>query len=304
MREPTRHEPTRHELRIDGRLRAFTAVGADEGPEGRALVIAFHGSTQTGAGFRDFTGRALDRLAAEGRAVVLYPDGWRGHWNDDRRENWFAARRVGIDEVAFFHALVAHAAERYRTGPVHVVGYSNGGEMVLTLLHRVPEALAGAVVISATQPVPENWLSEQGGTSPRPSPVVVVHGTADPVVPYHGGPMPWYARWLFRVSGAALSAPQTAEYLARRNGIDAAPDEAEVPSRRGMVQPARRARQRPAVSRIRYGAGPGEVVLYRVEGGGHTVPGSPPAPAILGATADVPALQDVVGALIEGAHAE
>lgn len=71
----------------------------------------------------------------------------------------------------------------------------------------VPHSLSGAAIIAATQPVPDNFdLSADPAT---PLPVLLIHGTKDPLVPYDGG---MASLWGFRPRGLGRSAPETAEY--------------------------------------------------------------------------------------------
>ena len=93
-------------LSVAGRPRSFTVIGDPDGPQERALVLVFHGSKQNGEAHRRFTGRALDELAADGQAVVVYLDGYRGNWNDARAESSFPARKVQVDDVAFVRAVI------------------------------------------------------------------------------------------------------------------------------------------------------------------------------------------------------
>jgi polyhydroxybutyrate depolymerase len=143
---------------------------------------------------------------------------------------------------------------------VYAVGFSNGGQMVMRLMHEVPSALAGAAILSATQPAPENFAPD----NPRelPVPVMFVHGTDDPITPYAGGMAKMYR---FRPRGLGLSAPETAAYYAHRNGITAAPT--VTPFTPAPTSPTRvertdyRQTDRPPVT------------LYTVYGGGHSIPG-------------------------------
>jgi polyhydroxybutyrate depolymerase len=280
------------QLSVAGRLRTFTTVGDLDGPAGRALVIVLHGSRQTGAGHRAFTGRALDGLALEGRAVVAYLDGYRGNWNDARAASRFPARLEGVDDVGFVRAAIdalvaSHRIDRAR---VIVVGYSNGGQMALRLLHEAPELLAGAVVIAATMPAPENFLAPPAGTPVVPRPVALVHGTADRIVPYGGGAMSRFARAFFRVGGRTLSAPETAAALAARNGITAPPTSEELPA-------AHPRRTRVTRTTLRQDGRP-TVTLDTVHDGGHTVPGPKAAPAVLGRTSHDVAVADLVAGML------
>lgn len=283
-------------LSVAGRPRSFTVIGQADGREDRALVLVFHGSRQDGEAHRRFTGRALDQLATDGRAVVVYLDGYRGNWNDARAESSFPARTDQIDDVAFARAVIDSVSRTHRFDPHAVVGvgYSNGGQMVFRLLHEAQELLAGAVVVAATMPDRDGFLAGFSETSERPLPIALVAGTADRIVPFAGGRMAWWARAMFKVGGVALSAPATAEYFARRNGITTAPVDSPLPERDGG----------PHSTRMRETAyretGREPVTLYSVLRGGHTVPGTTPAPAMLGRTGTDRAIDEIVGDMIVG----
>ncbi|MEU4236798.1 dienelactone hydrolase family protein [Actinoplanes sp. NPDC026619] len=231
--------------------------------EGRDdLVLIFHGSKQTGRKHRDFTGRIFDALPA----TVVYLDGYRTNWNDARAASSFPARRENIDDVGFARAVI----EKLRpAGRVFVIGYSNGGQMAMRLAHETPELLAGAAVIAATMPAPENFLL--AAADPAPMPMLLIHGTKDPIIAYGGGELSWWARKMFKVGGRSLSMPEAAAYFAARNGIDTAPVATRVSAQ---------------VERTDYRqADHPPVALFTVHGGGHTIPGPRRAPFILGRTA-------------------
>lgn len=244
---------------VGDRTRTLTVVHHRQAGAGTVpIVLVFHGSMQTAAGIRSFTGNTFDRIGAQSGAVVAYLDGHKKHWNDARIVNTSAARTDGVDDVAFAKAAIDLLQHRYGgdSAQVHVVGFSNGGQMVIRLIHEVPSALAGAAILSATQSVPENFAPD--APQQQPLPVLLVHGTQDPIVPYDGGMAKMYR---FRPRGLGLSAPDTAAYYARRNGITTAP----------AVTPAGPPSQ---VDRTEYRQ-PGHqpVTLYTVREGGHTIPG-------------------------------
>jgi polyhydroxybutyrate depolymerase len=279
-------------LDIGTRTRTYSVVGEPH-PGGVPLVVVLHGSRQSGAIHRAFTGGALDRLATEGRAVVAYLDGYRGNWNDARRASAFPARIEDIDDVGFVRAVIdrlgtTHGIDK---GRVVAVGYSNGGQMALRLLHEAPELLAGAVVVAATMPVAEDFTAGFSWTAPHPVPVSIVAGTEDRIVPFSGGRMAWWARKLFKVDGTALSAAATAAYFARRNGIDASP------TTRPLVREDPRDA---AMERTDYrGPGRASVALITVKGGGHTVPASKAAPRVLGRTGRALTIDAIVEELVD-----
>jgi polyhydroxybutyrate depolymerase len=164
--------------------------------------------------------------------------------------------------------------------------------MVIRLLHERPDLISGAAVIAAQQPALENFLV--AGRPVVPKPVLLFHGTKDRIVPYGGGEMAAWARFAFKAAGAMLSAPETAAYFAGRNGITVPPVTAELPPRDGQAGRTRVSRTRVSLTRVsrtrvsrtdyRQDGRP-PVTLYTVHGGGHTIPGPKPSPALMGRTA-------------------
>jgi polyhydroxybutyrate depolymerase len=238
------------------------------------LVLVFHGSNQTASVIRGFTEPSFDSYVARYGAVVAYLEGYRKHWNDARRSSNFAARVEGYDDVAFAAAAIDELQRRFGIdpAPAFAIGFSNGAQLVLRLVHEIPNRLAAVALISATQPVPENFAPSADAAQPMP--VLLIHGTKDPLVPYQGG---MASLWGFRPRGLGLSSPQTAEYFARRNGIRTAPETADGP----VVSPT----DGTHIERTSYRErGLAPVTLVTVHGGGHVIPGRKPAPRIMGRT--------------------
>ncbi|MEV1014872.1 PHB depolymerase family esterase [Micromonospora sp. NPDC049801] len=265
----------RDSITVNGTRRTYEIIGSADGNPGRSLVLVFHGSKQTGAKHRKFIGRAYDALAETGAAVVIYLDGHKGNWNDARRESSFPARTDNSDDVGFVRALIEKVALSHDIDParVYAIGYSNGGQMVIRLAHETPVLIAGAAVIAATMPAPENFLL--GDASPAPMPVLLINGTKDRIVPYAGGAYSWWARLAFKVGGRNLSAPESAAYFAAHNGITAQPTSTKLPAANAATSIERTEYRQP---------GHPSVALYTVRGGGHTIPGPAKAPAVLGRT--------------------
>ena len=284
---------------VAGRSRTLTVVHRKGSNAGKVpVVLVLHGSLQTASVVRSFTGSTFDRIGAQAGAVVAYLDGYRKHWNDARISNSSAARTDHVDDVAFVKAVIDLLERRYGgdRSQVYAVGFSNGGQMVMRLIHEIPSALAGAAVLSATQIVPENFAPD----SPQEQslPVLFVHGTKDPITPYAGG-----MAKMFRVSprGLGLSAQDTAAYYAHRNGITATP----------TTTPVTAASTEPTwVERTDYRQ-PGHqpVTLYTVHEGGHTIPGPKTAhPRILMGRTDhtldtAQAINDFFGLAAHSQHA-
>jgi polyhydroxybutyrate depolymerase len=256
-------------LTVDGHHRTFLSVAPLDLPTGAPLIVVFHGSYQSGQGVRDFSGGAFDELAAREKLMVVYPDAYKKLWNDARIESNYPARLEGYDDVAFFLALVAHFTQTagIDASRVYVAGYSNGAQFVNRLVHEVSDVLAGAALIAATQPAPENFPA---GMPSNSLPVVLIHGTGDRLVPYEGGMASF---WGFRPRGLGLSHLATAEYLAARNGITTTPVVRKLPAARSAKTSLTvrdwTSPDRPSVRAI------------TVEGGGHVIPNQRKSAAII-----------------------
>jgi polyhydroxybutyrate depolymerase len=142
-------------------------------------------------------------------------------------------------------------------------------------------------------PAPESFLAPASDRESHPVPVLLVHGTKDPIVPYQGGRFPAWARRAFQVGGTSLSAPETARYLARRNGITGEAAVVRVPA-------GGRGRARTWIEQTDFREeGRSPVRLLTVHGGGHTVPGPRRAPFVLGRTARVPSIPSLMAEFLE-----
>jgi polyhydroxybutyrate depolymerase len=141
-------------------------------------------------------------------------------------------------------------------------GLSNGGGMSFVLSCALADRIAAVGTVAAAHMLPFAWCADE-----RPMPLINFHGTDDRVVPYEGGET-WVAPVVF---------PDVEAWTARwadRNGCGPAAVESRVAAdvtRREWVGCADGA----------------SVVLYTVQGGGHTWPGGEPLPEwFLGATSE------------------
>jgi len=259
VRNPDQYNSERVTLRHDGRDRTFVVVTPDGvGPEAPVLLY-FHGSLQNGNVARNFTGRTFDTMAAERGIRLVYPDGVDRHFNDTRLQLREKTRQLGVDDVGFTRAIV----DWLGATSVHACGYSNGGQMVMRLLHDAPGLLTGAATFAATMPADNNRVAGLG-TDLVPTPYLAIHGTADHIVRYDGGVAgldPAHTR------GELISALASAEYFAGVNGLGEA-DHTRFSPVEGVT-----------VDRWD-GAAP--VELWSIDGMGHLVPTPKQLPASVG----------------------
>ncbi|MHC4126748.1 MAG: extracellular catalytic domain type 1 short-chain-length polyhydroxyalkanoate depolymerase [Planctomycetota bacterium] len=208
------------------------------------LLLGLHRWLESGQAMAYMT--SFNEIADREGFIVAYPNAAGGSWDTFGGEYRDDIRFVlaVIEEVA-----AAHPIDR---GRIYVTGASNGGFMTHVLACAAPETFAAAAPVKGLMPAA---LAEEH-PSGLPMPILVIHGTNDGVVPY-GARSVLGARTLTVDGGVA--------YWAARNGCDPAPVVEELED----GDPDDKTR----VTVERYAGGAAPVVLYRVEGGGHTWPG-------------------------------
>jgi len=235
------------------------------------LVFVLHGGGGEGPKVARLTG--FSRLADREGLVVVYPDGINNHWNDGRNVMRFRAQRENVDDVGFVAALIERCAKQAKvdTTRVYAAGISNGGMMCYRLACDLPDKLAAVAAVSAAmaEDLPDSCPPG------KPISVLAINGTEDPLVPWQGGGVGLLAK-----RGRVLSVPQTIDFWVRRNHCDPVPTVTALPDKDpndGLT-----------VRREYHGNGQdgAEVILYAVEGGGHTWPGGAERPAQFGRRSD------------------
>ena len=177
--------------------------------------------------------------------VVVYPDGIDLSWADGRGAS--VPDRQGVDDVGFLVALADRLTQDFGIdrGRVFATGMSAGAFMANRL------GCARADVFSAIAPVAGTLGSAFPCAPSQPVSVLQIHGTADNVVPFNGGPM-------VGRGGASdiLPAPAMAQRWRELNGCPAPVEDSPAPSVHRFTSA---------------GCGGGtEVAFVQIDGGGHT----------------------------------
>jgi polyhydroxybutyrate depolymerase len=217
------------------------------------LVISIHGFAEWPAHQMGIS--HWNDLADEYGFLVVYPSG------TDFPKRWRTTRFDPGDpliDVVFISDLIDALSAEYNIDPdrIYANGLSNGGGMSYVLSCELSERIAafGSVAGAYTYPLEDCDPS-------RPVPAILFHGTADPVVPYQGGPsrsfdipFPVIRDWV--------------EALAEAHGCGRDPAMLPVIG---------------AVSGVRFEGcrDDAEVVFYSIAGGGHTWPGGDPLPEFI-----------------------
>jgi len=216
----------------------------------RTAIIVLHGANN-GSGRRVQTYLGLDEAARGAGAVMVYPDALESGWN--------FTGEAGPDDSAFLRSLAAKlvadgVADRRK---IFLIGVSTGGMLALRVGCQTPDYLAGVGALLAGLPTK---LAE--GCKPPPLAFLLLNGTANPLIPYQGGPIK-----LRGVKGEVVSAEATMAPFAAANDCSIQRTSHEFPDR-DLDDGSR-------VIMERLNGCKHMVELVRVEGGGHTLPGRP-----------------------------
>jgi len=240
-------------------------------PEGDTvpLLFSFHGLGSTGTDQIDLT--AFDALAEQEGFIAVFPDateldpddypeaelpdleGAEIQWNLGGDSLQYYA---GIDDVGFVSDMVAWFDNNYSidAGHIYSTGMSDGALFSYLLAFNLTDTFAGIAPVCGPMP----WGF--GNLTATPITVILMHGTLDPILDYDG----------YGGSGgnATYSVDETIAFWCGVDNITTEPVET-------VWGPT--SKDSTVVHRYVYsGETDGtEVILFKVEGGGHTWPGGP-----------------------------
>ncbi|GLV55544.1 esterase [Dictyobacter sp. S3.2.2.5] len=211
------------------------------------VIIIFHGHGGTASDAEQGTG--FSQLADKEHFIAVYPQGLP---DDQQLPMWasIGPYDYNIDETVFMNNMLDKLSKDFciDSQRIYATGFSNGGGMSGFVACQLSTRIA------AVSPISGNYYPLQAGCHPRrPVPMLEIHGSADPIVPYNGisakvnpqWPLPAVQDWLHE--------------WAQRNGCTQGP---EVFARdknstgfrwTGCHQDA-------------------SILHYRIEGGGHSIP--------------------------------
>jgi polyhydroxybutyrate depolymerase len=259
-------------LRLDERDRRFILVTPPgmKTDEPIPLVFFFHGAGGN-AEQASHTYGWMEKARAK-KFIIVFPEGLGT--NPDKvpsfaeNPNIWRDERSGtpglVNDVHFFEMLLKELQTCLPVDPrrIFVTGFSNGGAMTFALGARFSDRIAAIAPVGSQSFVHIDALA-------RPLPVYYLVGTADPLIPFHGGTVA-----LPLGTGAWPPVQESVDTWVRLDGCRPLP---EVSDKHG-------------VRVFTYGPGrdDSEVVFTTVEGNGHHWPGTvePLPPLLSGPTLD------------------
>lgn len=243
-------------------LLSVTASAADET---RPLVILLHGHGGSARQVFGLTGKpsplSVWRAIGQRENILVAAldgntgrDGQQG-WNDCRAD---APNNPDSDDVAFALAVIEREIRERRADPqrIYLMGMSNGAMMAYRLALALPVPIAALAAVSGGMAVDDECRRKPRGTA-----VLLIHGTADPLAPYHGGEVGFGNR---KNRGKILSVDSVLDYWIAANGLS--------PELNLTVIPPKSAASRIVRKSYSDSQGRARLVLVQVEGGGHIEP--------------------------------
>jgi len=245
----------------DGVLRQYLLYVPNDytGQEEWPLIINYHGWTSSPNAQMTIHSK-MNFVADTAHFLVAYPQGLQifipgfgqgAGWN---LPGYIATQ----DDISFTDSLLDHIDADYSidSARIHATGWSNGCQFSFYLAHRLPDRFASVGGVSG--PLTYELLDSLNAAPGRPLSALLMHGTADGLVPYTGVP------------GLITAAPATASYWASRNNCSPDSIVTDLPD---IV-----ANDNSTVTLIEYVDcdDDTEVLLYRINNGGHGWPGTGP----------------------------
>lgn len=237
---------------IERSYRVYVPVVYD-GAEAVPLILNLHGYTSNA--FEQEVYGDFRSVADTANFILVHPDGTEDisgttFWNA------FGNPAETVDDIGFLSALIDTIASDFNIdlNRVYSTGMSNGGFMSYTLACQLSHRIAAIASVTGTMVT----VNLNACNCEHPMPVMQIHGTADPTVPYLGSPQGF------------VPVEDLVEHWADFNNCDPTPVETAVPNT-NLADGC-------TADRFVYTGGDNgsTVELYRVNGGGHTWPGSNP----------------------------
>lgn len=232
------------------------------------VMLVFAGLKMKGTDMIAATG--MNGVSNRHNFIVVYGEPAGGEWQDGMKNRPY-------DDVAYVQAVLNKLATICNTDThrVYAVGLSNGGFFCQLLACSLPSKIAAIAVVSATGM--EQAL--QKSTGERAIPCMFFLGTDDPLINWQDGKTKTLGKYAKRVGvseidpalleiarfGGFYSVPDLISFWTNHNKCQGAPSESYEPDK----DPSDGMKVKKSV----WGRRGNAVVLYTIEGGGHTWPG-------------------------------
>ena len=235
----------------------YTPTGAKQETAKQPLVLVFHGGGGTAKGISREVGRSLHKMADRDGFFVAYPNAVDKMW-DLGAGVISESLDVRIDDRRYFGDLIDKLVRSLPIDDrrIFATGISRGGQASYFVACAHPDRIRAIAPVAMPMPV---YMLDECANAPATA-IAILNGTDDPLVPYDGGRIKVGKRERDEV----MSTDNTVEFWRAKNGCPADEKEDRVINTR---------KDRMQVHKTHWvNCEHGAVVLYRIEGGGHTWP--------------------------------
>lgn len=262
--EPTSGVAETIRLEVGEEQRVYDVYVPESADGPMPVVLSYHGFTQSSEAQAELS--RLESAAETDGFIAVFPqgsqpdDGAPPYFNIETIDEPALAEDVEFTEAVLDEIEAEHCVDRSR---IYAMGWSNGGMFASTLACQLSDRIA------AVAPVAGVLMLDDCGE--RSVPILITHGTADPLVPFDGDDPDHLRNAAVMLGaneieaemfgGADLDVLAYVDMWVAHNGCDLEPATEEVASE---------------VTVFEYGSceSGADVVFQVVDGGGHAWPGT------------------------------
>jgi len=257
---PATGELTEHTIAVGDRVRDYlfyVPPGLANSAEPRPLVMVFHGGGGKSKQIEKEVGPTLEPIADREGFFIVYPNAVDKMWD-------FGAGKVSeqlkerVDDRRYFGDVLQELTSGFPIDEsrIFATGISRGGQASYFVACTFPGEIRAIAPVAMPMPVFMRQLCADATSTG----VAIFNGTDDPLVPYGGGEI----KVGRKTRGEVMSTDATVDFWRTVNGCSPDPTTTETIDNKD---------DKMRVVKTSYEQCEGDpVLLYRIEGGGHTWP--------------------------------
>jgi polyhydroxybutyrate depolymerase len=247
-------------IMVDGLEREYILhLPKNYGSENLPLVMVFHGGGGNAGQMKNHT--KFNKLSDKENFIVVYPNAVDKNWSDGRIGEKLPMQR---DDVKFISNLIDTLTAKYKvdTKRVFSTGISNGGFFSIYLAYKLSDKILAIAPVTAN--IAENLADE---FKPEyPVSILLINGTKDPLVKYDGGAVGFGEDGFGR--GKSVSTDRTIQIWTKNNECSQSPLVEDIDNK-NLADKCKATKY--IYNNCKDNT---EVILVKIEGGGHTWPGA------------------------------
>ena len=151
-------------IQVKGRTRIYRLFVPSDLPEPVPLVLVFHGTEIPGHGIDSIIKMThFEEIGQNHHALIIFPEAYKGNWNDGRLNNHARSYRDGLDDIAFVDAMLAQTEHDYHVDRTRIdaTGFSNGAIFCHYLAAHRSDVFAAVAPVGGPIAIPFSFGSIQ-----------------------------------------------------------------------------------------------------------------------------------------------